>query len=142
MKPFISTAVFGFFNYALALTMIGYEVFFGVHNLHGAPLLLPLYFGWLMFIMAVFSKHELGFIKVFPVSMHCFVYTFVGFFLMTSPFLYGYYIHVWVPQVLMGGAMLLLGIFTKNSPLTDEPQHVFKDGLIDNISDIDEAMGH
>ncbi|HTI57576.1 SPW repeat domain-containing protein [Mucilaginibacter sp.] len=143
MKAFVSTSVYGFCNYALALLMIGSPWLFGFSHAHGASLLLPLYFGWLQLIMAIFGRHALGFIKVFPVSMHCFIDVMVGSFLLGSPFIYGYYhTGVWIPQFLLGLALFLLGLFTKQSPFTDEPRHVFKDGLMEHIGDIDEPMSH
>jgi hypothetical protein len=143
MKPFVPTAVYGFFNYALALTMMTSPWLFGFQHQHGASLLLPLYLGWLQLIMAIFSKHEWGFIKVFPVSMHCFLDVIAGAFLLGSPFIYGYYATgIWVPQFLFGSIMFLLGLFTKRSPLTDEPDYVFKDGLMNNTGDVDEPMTH
>jgi hypothetical protein len=142
MKPFVSTAVYGFFNYALALTMIGSPWLFGFSHLHGAALFMPLYLGWLQLIMAIFSKHEWGFIKVFPVSMHCFIDAVVGSFLLASPFVYDYYPQIFWPQFIFGLLLFLLGIFTKSSPFTDEARHVFKDGLLEHTADVDEAMGH
>ncbi|MFI5159167.1 MAG: hypothetical protein ACHQF4_09900 [Sphingobacteriales bacterium] len=143
MKPFISTAVYGFFNYVMGLIMIASPWLFGFQHQHGGSLLLPLYLGWLQIIMAIFSRHEWGFIKVFPVSMHCFIDAVVGFFLLCSPFIYGFYTNqIWIPQFLMGLALFLLGAFTKQSPLTDEPNHVFKDGGLGNTTDLDEPMIH
>jgi len=146
MKPFISTALYGFFNYAVALTLIASPWLFGFVHLSGAAFFLPLVFGWLQLIMAIFSKHELGFIKIFPVPMHCFIDVIGGSFLMASPFVYNYAPNAapqqFLPQLLLGGLVFLLGIFTKTSPITDEPKHVFKDGLMEHIGDIDEPMGH
>jgi hypothetical protein len=142
MKPFVSTAVYGFCNYALGLIMLTSPWLFGFSHAHGAGILLPIYLGWLQLIMAIFGKHELGFIKVFPVSMHCFLDLIVGGFLAASPFLYGYYHGVFIPQLLFGLILLFLGVFTKHSPLTDEPAHVFKDGLMEHLDDVDEPMTH
>lgn len=140
MKPFISTSVFGLLNYAVALTLMASPWLFGFSR--GAAFFLPLVFGWLQLIMAIFSKNRFGFLNVFPVSMHCFLDVVGGFILTTSPFIYGYYATtVWVPQFLLGALVVILGIFTKKSPLTDEPEHVFRDGL-GNIADLDEPMAH
>ncbi len=143
MKPFISTAVYGFFNYAMGLIMIASPWLFGFQHQHGGSLLLPIYLGWLQIIMAIFSKHEWGFIKVFPVPMHCFIDVIAGSFLLASPFIYGFYTsEIWLPQFLCGLILFLLGIFVKTSPLTDAPAHVFKDGLMHHTGDVDEPMTH
>ncbi len=142
MKPFISTKVYGFLNYALALTMIGSPWLFGFKDQHGVSFLLPLYLGWLQLIMAIFSKHEWGFIKIFPVSMHTFIDVIAGSFLFATPFLYAYSDKIFIPQLAFGLILTLLGVFVQGSPLTSEPSHVFKDGLMNNIGDVDETMSH
>mgnify|MGYP001552564166 FL=1 len=142
MKPFISTSTYGFLNYVLALTLMASPWLFDFYHFRGASFFLPLVFGWLQLLMAIFGRHKFGFLKAFPVSMHCFIDIVGGSFLMVSPFLYGYYTHVFWPQLLLGGLVFFLGVFTKTSPLIDEPQHVFRDGLIEHISDVDEPMIH
>ena len=142
MKPFISTKVYGFLNYVLALTLMASPWLFGFVGVGKAALFLPLIFGWLQLIMAIFSNHSFGFIKVFPVSMHCFIDVIGGSFLLASPWIYGYSSSVFAPQLILGLIVFLLGIFTESSPITDAPMHVFKDGLLENTSDIDEPMTH
>lgn len=143
MKPFVPTSVYGFFNYAAALTLIFSPWLFGFYHVGGASFFLPLIFGWLQLIMAIFSRHEWGFIKQFPVAMHCFIDVVGGSFLLASPFVYDYASKgVWAPQFFIGLLIFLLGIFTKQSPFTDEPAHIFKGGLVESIDDIDEPMAH
>jgi hypothetical protein len=38
--------------------------------------------------------------------------------------------------------MFIFGLYTRTSPFRDEPQHVFKDGLMEHKADIDEPMAH
>jgi hypothetical protein len=142
MKPFVSTSTFGLLNYVIALTLMSSPWLFGFSHVGGASFFLPLVFGWLQLIMAIFSKNKFGFMNVFPASMHCFIDVVGGSFLMVSPFLYGYSVHVFWPQLILGGLVFFLGIFTKTSPLSDEPRHVFRDGLYSNTSDLDEPMAH
>jgi hypothetical protein len=142
MKSFISTKTYGLFNYAIGAIMIASPWLFGFQHQHGASLLLPWYLGWLQLIMAIFGDHELGFIKVFPVSMHCFIDVVVGFFLAMTPFIYGYTYEVFIPQFCMGLLMFIFGLYTRTSPFRDEPRHVFKDGLMEHKEDIDEPMIH
>ena len=136
MKPFVSTTTYGFLNYLLALTLITSPWLFDYVHIGGASLFLPLIFGWLQLIMAIFGRHKLGFIKIFPVPMHCFIDVIGGSFLMMSPFVYAYSSKVFLPQLILGGLIFLLGIFTKTSPLTDEPRHVMRDGLLYSTDDI------
>jgi hypothetical protein len=141
MKPFISTSTYGFLNYVVAITLMSSPWLFGFSHVGGASLFLPLIFGWLQLIMAIFGRHQFGFIKVFPVSMHCFIDVVGGSFLLASPFVYDYSSHVFWPQLILGSLVFFLGIFTRRSALTDEPHHVFRDGLM-NISDVDEPMAN
>jgi hypothetical protein len=92
--------------------------------------------------MAIFSRHEWGFIKQFPVAMHCFIDVVGGSFLLASPFVYDYSSKVFWPQFLLGSLIFLLGIFTKQSPFTDQPTHIFKGGLVESIEDINEPLAH
>ena len=139
MKPFISTSTYGFLNYVVAITLMVSPWLFGFSHVGGASFFLPLVFGWLQLIMAIFSKHKFGFLNVFPVPMHCFIDVVGGSFLLASPFVYGYAFSsgVFWPQLLLGGLIFFMGIFTKTSPFTDKPQHVFKDGLLNDTTDID-----
>jgi len=141
MKPFISTSTYGFLNWVMAFVLMSSPWLFGFYHVGGASFFLPLIFGWLQFIMAVFSKHKFGFMNVFPVPMHCFIDVVGASFLLASPWVYGFADRVFWPQLLMGGIVFFLGVFTRTSPFTDEPQHVFKDGLA-NIGDFDEPMAH
>ena len=136
MKPFISTSVYGFLNYVVAITLMSSPWLFGFSQVGGASFFLPLVFGWLQLIMAIFSKHKFGFMNVFPVPMHCFIDVVGGSFLLASPWVYAYSSQVLWPQLILGSLVFFLGIFTRTSPFTDEPQHVFKDGLLNNTSDI------
>jgi hypothetical protein len=141
MKPFISTSVYGFLNYVIAITLMASPWLFGFSHVGGASFFLPLVFGWLQLIMAIFSKHQFGFMNVFPVSMHCFIDVVGGSFLLASPFVYDYSSQVFWPQLILGALVFFLGVFTKTSSLTDEPVHVFRDGLA-NLGDVDEPMAH
>lgn len=139
MKPFISINFFGFINYLIAFTLMASPWLFGFYR--GAAFFLPLLFGWVQLLMAIFSKNKYGFLKAFPIPMHCFLNVIGGFILFTSPFLYGYYATtVFLPQLFLGLLVFFLGIFTKNSPLTDEPHHVFRDGGLTTTADLDEPM--
>ena len=137
MKPFISTSTYGFLNYVIAITLMSSPWLFGFIHVGGASLFLPLIFGWLQLIMAIFSRHKFGFMNVFPVPMHCFIDVVGGSFLMASPWVYAYAPQVFLPQLLLGGLVFFLGVFTKTSPFTDEPKHIFKDGLLNDPADFE-----
>lgn len=129
MKAFISTTFYGFFNHILALTLIASPWIFGFANTSSAALLLPMYIGWLQLIMAIFADNKLGFLKVFPMSMHNVNDVIMGSFLMCSPWVYDFHSTIWIPQVLFGGALFILDIFTQGSPLLNKEHKLQQGGL-------------
>jgi len=136
MKPFISTSFYGVINYAVVILLlctpwyIGYLHGSEFYYVGGAALFLPLLFGWIQFIMAVFSNNPHGFIKVFPMEMHLFLDVITGSFLLASPFVFDFADKTCWPQILIGGLMCIAGIFTHKSPFTTKHQHPHAEGLI------------
>jgi|SRR5665213_3267981 len=137
MKPFVPTAVYGVLNYLLSFTMIASPWLFGLVYVSGAALLIPIYIGWLQFIMAVFVDNETGFVKKFPMQIHLVLDVLMGFFLMVSPWLYTFSSkptannqQAFWPALLMGGLLLFLGIFTKKSPFLLRPHRSVPEGTL------------
>lgn len=116
MKPFISTKFFGFFNYLLAAALIASPWMFGMVEISSAALLIPIYIGWLQFIMNVFSNNETSLIKQFPIHTHLTIDILMGFILFVSPWLYTFSDRIWAPQVIFGLILMGLAIFTKGTP--------------------------
>lgn len=120
MKPFISTKLHSFFDYAGGLIVTASPWLFGFYKVGGAALFLPLVFGALLMIMVIFTRHEGGLIKVFPLQLHLLLDMFVGFVLLVSPFLYKFYPFVFMPHVLLGLFLMGSGIFTRHSPFLED----------------------
>lgn len=130
MKPFISTAVYGVLNYIVALTLIASPWLFGFVNVSSAALLLPMYVGWLQLIMAIFSNSETGFIKQFPLTIHNVLDVLMGFVILVSPWLYTFASKVFWPQLILGGLLFCMGLFTKKSPFTTRNPHNHSVGFL------------
>lgn len=130
MKPFISTAVYGVLNYIVALTLIASPWLFNLVDISSAALFLPLYIGWLQLIMAIFSNCETGFIKQFPLTIHNVLDVLMGFVLMVSPWLYTFSDKAFLPELLLGGLLFIMGIFTKRSPFTTRNPHNHSVGFL------------
>jgi hypothetical protein len=130
MKPFIPTAVYGVLNYLLSFTLIASPWLFGVADVSSAALLMPIYMGWLQFIMAVFVDNETGFVKQFPMQIHLVIDVLMGFILMVSPWLYTFSSKAFWPELLLGGLLFCLGIFTKKSPFLTKPHHSVPEGQL------------
>jgi|SRR5471030_301150 hypothetical protein len=130
MKPFVPTAVYGVLNYLLSFTLIASPWLFGLVDVSSAALLIPIYIGWLQFIMAVFVDNETGFVKKFPMQIHLVLDVLMGFILLVSPWLYTFSSHVFWPELLLGGLLFFLGIFTKKSPFLTRPHHSVPEGTL------------
>lgn len=130
MKPFISTAVYGVLNYILALTLIAAPWLFDLADISSAAFFLPMYIGWLQLIMAIFSNNETGFIKQFPLTIHFVLDVLMGFVLMVSPWLYTFSSKAFWPELLLGGLLFCMGLFTKKSPFTTRNPHNHSVGFL------------
>jgi hypothetical protein len=130
MKPFVPTAVYGVLNYLLSFTMIASPWLFGLVDVSGAALFIPIYIGWLQFIMAVFVDNETGFVKKFPMQIHLVLDVLMGFILMVSPWLYTFSSKAFWPELLLGGLLFFLGIFTKKSPFLLRPHRAVPEGTL------------
>jgi len=136
MKPFISTAFYGFLKYILALTLIAspwlFEGFDGTKlvNISSAALLIPIYIGWLQLIMNIFSDNEASPIRQFPIKMNMVLDVVMGFILFVSPWLYNFKAKAFLPEVLFGALLIFLGLFTKKSPFTSKENHSSPQGLL------------
>jgi len=137
MKPFISTAVYGVLNYIISITLVASPWLFGLVNISSAALFLPMYIGWLQFIMAVFADNETGFIKRFPLQIHMVLDVLMGFILMVSPWLYNFSTKIFWPELLFGGLLFCLGIFTKNSPFLTMPHRSVPEGQMTSTDSSD-----
>jgi len=136
MKPFISTAFYGFLKYILALTLIAtpwlFKGFDGTKlvDISSAALLIPIYIGWLQLIMNIFSDTEASPIRQFPIQMNLVLDVVMGFILFVSPWLYDFKAKAFLPEVLLGGLLIFLGVFTKRSPFTTKPHHSLPEGQL------------
>ena len=117
---FISTKLLGVLDYTTAIIIGASPWLFGYSNISAAALFIPIFLGAMQLIMSIFSNYELGFMKVFPMPMHSFLNGFVGFWLLVSPFLYGFYTIVFWPQVILGILLFVMAIFVKPSPAYQE----------------------
>ncbi|WCT10248.1 SPW repeat domain-containing protein [Mucilaginibacter jinjuensis] len=117
---FISTKLIGALDYITGIILIASPWLFGYYNISSAALFIPVFLGAMQIIMAIFSNYELGIMKVLPMPLHSFLNGFVGFWLLVSPFLYGFCNIVFWPQVILGILLLMMAIYAKPSPAYEE----------------------
>jgi hypothetical protein len=140
MKPFISTSFYGYFKYFLGAFLIASPWIFNLVDISSAALLIPIYFGWLQLIMNVFADTEASPLRHFPIQMYMVADIIMGFFLLVSPYLYGFGSrnNVYWPEILMGGLLMFLGFFTKKSPFTTG---VHKTPQVGQLTSLDSQEG-
>jgi hypothetical protein len=137
MKPFISHSFYGFFKYILALTMIASPWLFNLVDISSAALLIPIYFGWLQLIMTIFCDTPASPIRQFPIQMNMVADAIFGFFLMVSPYLYTFSPKAHWPELILGGALLFLALFTKNSPFLTKAHESLPEGQLTSTDSTD-----
>jgi hypothetical protein len=80
--------------------------------------------------MAIFSNNETGFIKQFPLTIHHVLDVLMGFVILVSPWLYTFAAKVFWPQLILGGLLFCMGLFTKKSPFTTRNPHNHSVGFL------------
>jgi hypothetical protein len=130
MKPFIPTIFYGVLNYIISFTLIASPWLFDLIHVSSAAWLIPVFIGWIQFIMAVFVDNETGFVKKFPMQINLAIDVVMGFLLMVSPWLYTFSSKAFLPQLLIGGLLIFLGSLTKNSPFTTPAHRAANEGQL------------
>ena len=133
MKPFISTSFYGFFKYFSSLLLIASPWVFNLVDISSAAVLIPIYFGWLQLIMTIFVDTEASPIRQFPIQMNIVADMIMGFFLFVSPFLYTFSAKAHWPELLLGGMLMFLALFTKRSPFTTKPHQAAPEGQVTSL---------
>lgn len=121
---FIPTKVHGALDYIVALVLIGAPWIFGFADKGGAAVIIPIVLGIGLFLYSLFTKYEWGLVKVLGMPYHLIVDVIASVFLLTSPFVFGFYDmnmwNVWVPHVVVGIAVIIVVIFSQTQPKSDD----------------------
>lgn len=145
MKPFISKSAYGFLNYAIALLLIASPWLFGfTHATIAGAVLMPVYMGWLLLIMAIFSQTPLGFrqLNVLPMQIHNCVDVLMGSFMLALPWTYAFSHQVFWPHFLLGLALVIKGIFAQESPFLTRPHRSLPEAGIKSIDSSEGRLNH
>jgi predicted membrane metal-binding protein len=118
MNQFISTKMHGVADYLAGIVITASPWLFGFRDVGGAALFIPVVFGTLLTLMTIFTRHEMGLIKVVPMQVHLTLDMLTGFLLIVAPFLYGFYHNVFLPHLLLGLFLFGSALFTQHSPFT------------------------
>lgn len=123
---FIPTKVHGALDYIVAIALIGAPWIFGFADKGGAAVIIPIVLGIGLFLYSLFTKYEWGLVKVLGMPYHLVVDVIASVFLLTSPFVFGFYDmnmwNIWVPHVAVGIAVIIVVIFSQTQPASDSLQ--------------------
>lgn len=123
MKTFISTSTFGAIDYVVSVALFVSPWVYGFAHSSGAASLIPMYMGGTLLLMAAFGDNKFGLFKSLPMQMHLVIMMFSGFFLLVSPWVFNFTDIVFLPHVFFGVFLMLISIFTQNSPLLNKKPH-------------------
>ncbi len=133
MKSFITPTFHGVINYIVTILLILSPWLFNFYHVGGASLITPVFFGWVLLIMTIFTDFKPGFIKVLPLLMHCFLQMMAGFIILVSPFLYAFSDQVYLPHLILGLIMFIVAVFDQKSPFINEPHVPLKEAGITSL---------
>lgn len=116
---FLPTRVHGVLDYVVGLALILAPNIFQFADVGGAAVFIPRLLGVVLIAYSLFTRYELGVIKVIGMPYHLIVDFLAALFLALSPFLFGFSnrsANVWLPHVVVGIAVILVVIVSKTQP--------------------------
>jgi hypothetical protein len=125
---FIPTKVHGILDYVVGIALILAPWLFNFSEVGGAAVAIPMILGVGLIVYSIFTKYELGLIKVLSMPYHLIIDLLAAALLALSPFIFGFYDanmwNVWVPHVVVGIAVILVVIFSQSQPVEDDVRTV------------------
>ncbi|HYG15219.1 MAG TPA: SPW repeat protein [Bacteroidia bacterium] len=109
----ISTKVHGVLDYAVSLLLIASPWLVGYYR-GGTETWVAIIIGLASIAYSLITDYELGATKALSMSLHLSLDFFGGLFLMLSPWLLGFYNHIFEPHLLLGLFMLTVVAFSKS----------------------------
>lgn len=112
MRNLISTQWHALLDYLLAITLLIAPWFFNFSDDQTGKMLCLLS-GGMIVLMNLFTNHELGIVRVIPVSLHLNIEVIMGIFLIISVFLFNMEYSAYILLVLSGFIVLGSSLYTK-----------------------------
>lgn len=116
---FIPTKVHGVFDYVGAIALVFAPTIFGFTDVGGAAVAVPMILGVALFVYSLFTRYELGVVRLIGFPIHLAVDFVAAAFLALSPFIFSFVNHtpnVWLPHVIVGVLVLLIVLFSQRQP--------------------------
>jgi len=107
---FLPTKVHGVLDYVVGLALILAPNIFQFADVGGPAVFIPRLLGVVLIAYSLFTRYELGVIKVISMPYHLIVDFLAALFLALSPFLFGFSnktANVWLPHVVVGIAVIV-----------------------------------
>ena len=115
---FLPTRVHGFLDYIVGVALIAAPWIFQFSEYRAATVV-PIVLGIGLTLYSLLTDYELGLARVLPMAMHNLFDIVAGIFLAASPWIFGFAdesANVWVPHVIVGIAVIVLGLVTEQYP--------------------------
>jgi hypothetical protein len=116
---FIPTKVHGILDYVVAIALILAPFIFGFSGIGGAAVVIPVVLGIGLFVYSLFTRYELGLVKLIKMPVHLVFDVVASLFLIASPFLFGFINeapNAWLPHIVVGAAVIVVVIFSQPQP--------------------------
>ncbi|MEO7373591.1 MAG: hypothetical protein ABIW36_06735 [Terrimesophilobacter sp.] len=116
---FIPTKVHGVLDYVVAVALIFAPLIFGFSSVGGAAVIVPIVLGVGLILYSLFTRYELGAIKLIAMPVHLVFDLVASLFLIASPFLFGFINqapNAWLPHIVVGVAVIVVVAFSQPAP--------------------------
>lgn len=112
---FTATKVHGFIDYIVGILLIALPWIIGLDP--SAPQgSVPIALGITALVYSIFTKYELGLIRVIPMYLHLTLDIISGFILAISPWLFGFSDEVFLPHLIVGLFEIVAALVTRTIP--------------------------
>ncbi|WP_104165896.1 SPW repeat protein [Cryobacterium sp. N22] len=116
---FIPTKVHAVLDYVVAIALILAPTIFMFEEVGGAAVIVPRVLGVGLILYSLFTRYELGLVKVIGMPVHLIFDVLASVVLILSPFLFGFSDeapNAWLPHIVVGVAVILVVLCSKSQP--------------------------
>jgi hypothetical protein len=111
----IETKRHAYIDYSLGIILIAAAYLLNFQSENMPNIVMYAMGGWSL-LYSLFTKYELGLIKIIPINIHLMLDSLSGIFLATSPWLLGFADKVFLPHLILGLITLGTAITTSIKP--------------------------
>ena len=116
---FIPTKIHAVLDYVVAVALILAPTIFMFEEVGGAAVIIPRVLGVGLILYSLFTRYELGLVKVIGMPVHLIFDVLASVVLILSPFLFGFSDeapNAWLPHIVVGVAVILVVLCSKSQP--------------------------